>query len=285
MKNTLLNILTQLYEESKRPFHLLNAIETVSEQETNIFKKLEGILTETQKSREEWRNSIDTTVYEKAKLSDEHFEDKLYYSLIQALKTNFMKFIQGMDKTELEELLDMRYLTELAELLQALTVRVLKQGCPNRKHEARAMNQIWELTDATMKKACFYWKRWRYTVNNILENLPLDKILTHLHEDNFTDMDEVIKSYLPDAVTSLLFHSDDIDSFILKRFGVIVNGISIMPFTDKIVCASLDYLGKGCLINADKPVEEQLKTIFTELYFHVYPIVDAQPQVNPSRQF
>ena len=57
MKNTLLSILTQLYEESKRPFHLLNAIETVSEQETNIFKKLEGILTETQKSREEWRNS------------------------------------------------------------------------------------------------------------------------------------------------------------------------------------------------------------------------------------
>ena len=121
-----------------------------------------------------------------------------------------------------------------------------------------------EITDAMLKKAEQYWRKWRYTAEEIANNIPLDEILEYLHEQGFTGIDEVLKSLLPDAVASLLFHvhSEDVFLYQLKEKSL---GYEKDELSDWVQSEILECLTKGYLYRDDMPVEEQLTSIYDKM--------------------
>lgn len=265
MKTSFLKTVCDVHEKSKRPCLLLDAIETISAQETNIYKKLEGILAETNKVQKEWSDSTDTIAYDCAVYDDKYFKDYLRYAIITIIQPYFAEVIHDVMENYWYEFAQMRAVPDLAKVLKELMIREyeLESTNPNRKNKVKIMNQLLEITDALLNKASEYWYEWKRRVYKISSDIPLDEVLDTFHLMGICGMDEVIKSFIPDAVTSLLFHIPFMNEFFseLKKSS---DGIEKRQYSDKTLTNILNTMGTRTLFKTGKRVEDQLASIYAE---------------------
>lgn len=252
-----------LCEACKTPFHMLDAIKEVSERETNVLEKMKAIPIE---SGALWRDGIDTDAYDEAVLEDVYYEDEVRAYLVSAVYPYFVKGMKSIVVNEHDELMDMRYLANLVPLVEELLLKALHNYSifGNCNHNEKKINYLLEITDAMLKKAEQYWRKWRYKAEEIANNTPLDEILGYLHEQGFTGIDEVLKRLLPDAVASLLFHVHSEDVFLYQLEEKYL-GYEKDALSNRVQSEILECLAKGYLYRDDMPVEDQLTSIYDNM--------------------
>lgn len=277
MNKSDLKVVLDAFEECKHPYHMLTALEKVSEKETDMLKKLENIPSEVKK---EWED-VDTVVYNCATYDDKSFKDYLTFAITVTVYSYFKKAISDLSYGEMMELLDMRVIPDLAKTLKELWVREmeLESNKPDRRNKTRITNQLFTITNALLEKAKTCFMRWKYTVEKIANNLPLDEILNTLHSFGIRGMDEVIKALLPDAVTSLLFHIN-FEGVFFRELKLLADGMEKRMYSDEVLTKILNAMGNRSLYKAGSPVEEQLLSIYTEMIFIYWDVKDKEKLIN-----
>ena len=271
MKKENLETLLLAYEECKYPYHMLNALEKISETETNLIKKLECIPDEIKK---EWED-VNSLAYDCAAFDDKWFKDYFNFALTVTVYPYFITAVSDLHDSEEEELLLMRVIPDLAKTLKELFVleTELERTNPKRRNKVKITNQLLEITDAVLMKASNYWKYWKSRAEEITERLPLEKILDTFHSLGIRGMDDVIKLLLPDAVTSLLFHINFTNVF-FNELQLLANGIEKRQYSNKVLKKILNAMGKESLYKTDRPLEEQLMDIYSAMIFIYWSVKD-----------
>lgn len=262
MKKLQLDIMRAVFEECNYPYHELNALEKVSAEETGLLRILENIPSEVKK---DWEG-IDTSMYDRAVSKDKNFCHLLKLVVAEAVSPYFDKAVKCFNTREWTDLMEMGFMPNLAITMKELCVRVfeLREIKPGMKHKVRMNRQLLDIIEALVNRVTMYWRHWKYVVEEIANNLPLDEILDTVHSCAIYNMDEVIKAILPDIITSLLFYVNCQDLFLFRTIER-SEGIERKMYSDKILDKILDTMGKRYLYKQTEPLEEQLITVYTEI--------------------